>query len=51
MFGYIEMPEGIALKQSVNIGDYRYDLMDEISYVTIAIQKRFDLAGGKNARR
>lgn len=46
-FGYIELPEGMALKQAVNMGDYRYDLTDEISYVTIAIQKRFDLASGK----
>jgi len=46
-FGYIEMPEGISLKQAINMGDFRYDLTDEISYVTIALQKRFDLASGK----
>lgn len=46
-FGYIEMAEGMALRQAVNMGDYRYDLTDEISYVTIAIQKRFDLSSGK----
>jgi hypothetical protein len=46
-FGYIEMPEGMPLKQAINMGDYRYDLSDEISYVTIALRKRFDLASGK----
>ena len=46
-FGYIEMPEGMRLHQAVNLGDYHYDLTDEISYVTIALQKRFDLSSGK----
>lgn len=46
-FGYIEMPERMSLKQTINMGDFRYDLTDEISYVTIALQKRFDLASGK----
>jgi hypothetical protein len=46
-FGYIEMPEGMSLKQAINMGDFKYDLTDEISYVTIALQKRFDLASGK----
>lgn len=46
-FGYIEMPESMSLKQTINMGDFKYDLTDEISYVTIALQKRFDLASGK----
>jgi len=46
-FGYIEMPERMSLKQSINMGDFRYDLTDETSHVTIALQKRFDLASGK----
>jgi hypothetical protein len=46
-FGYIEMPEGMSLEQAINMGDYQYDLTDEISYITIALQKRFDLTSGK----
>jgi hypothetical protein len=46
-FGYIEIPEGMPLRKAVNLGDYRYDLTDEISYITIALQKRFDLSSGK----
>jgi len=46
-FGYLEMPEGMPLRQAVNMADYRYDLTDEIKYITIALQKRFDLASGK----
>src|SRR5215471_20205604 len=46
-FGYIEMPEGMSLKQAINMDDFSYDLTDEISYVTIALQKRFELASGK----
>ena len=46
-FGYIEMPEGMPLNQAIQMGDYRYDFTDKISYITIALQKRFDLASGK----
>ncbi len=46
-FGYIEMPNRMALKEAVDIGDYRYDFTDEISHITIAVQHRFDLASGK----
>ncbi|HKE58985.1 MAG TPA: hypothetical protein VKB46_19880 [Pyrinomonadaceae bacterium] len=49
-FGYIEMPEGMSLTQAIDMGDFKYDLTDEISYVTIALQKRFDLASGKMIR-
>jgi len=46
-FGYIEMPEGMSLKQAIRMVDFGYDLTDEVSYITMAIQKRFDLASGK----
>jgi hypothetical protein len=46
-FGYIEMPENMRLKEAINMGDYRYDLTDEISYITIAPRRRFDLMSGK----
>ena len=46
-FGYIEMPDRMSLRQAINIGDFKYDLTDEINYITIALQKRFDLTSGK----
>jgi len=46
-FGYLEMPGDMSLRQAINMGDYRYDVTEEISYVTIARQKRFDLASGR----
>jgi hypothetical protein len=42
------MPEGITLKQAVNMEDYLYDPEEEWAYnITIAIQRRFDLRTGK----
>ena len=47
-FGYIAMPDGITLKQAVNMEDYLYDPEEEWAYhITIAIQRRFDLRTGK----
>ncbi|HEU4833755.1 MAG TPA: hypothetical protein VFS90_05040 [Pyrinomonadaceae bacterium] len=46
-FGYIEMPDGMRLKEAINMGDFRYDLTDEISYIKIVTQRRFDLMSGK----
>lgn len=47
-FGYIAMPDGMTLKQAVNMEDYLYDPEEEWAYgITIAIQRRFDLRTGK----
>ena len=46
-FGYIKMPVNMSLKDAVQMGDYQYDLTDEINYITIAVERRFDLATGK----
>lgn len=47
-FGYIAMPDGMTLKQAVNMEDYLYDPEEEWAYnVTIAVQRRFDLRTGK----
>jgi hypothetical protein len=47
-FGYIAKPDGLKLKQAVDMIDYLYDPDEENAYyVTIAIQKRFDLRTGK----
>ncbi len=47
-FGYIAIPDGMTLKQVVNIKDYLYAPEEEWAYrITIAIQRRFDLRTGK----
>jgi len=46
-FGYIEMADSLALNQAVRLGDYHYDSTDGIRHITIALQKRFELATGK----
>ncbi len=48
-FGYIALPDSMALKQAVDIGDYHCDSHEEWAHhITIAIQKRFDLRTGKS---
>lgn len=47
-FGYIEMPDGISLKQAIDLVDYGYDDSEPYSYTAlIAIRKRFDLRDGR----
>ena len=46
-FGHIEMPNNMSLREAINMGDYKYDLTDEISYIIIAAQRRFELMSGK----
>ena len=47
-FGYIEMPDGISLKQGIDLVDYGYDDSEPYSYTAlIAIRKRFDLRDGR----
>jgi len=47
-FGYIEMPNGISLKQAIDLVDYGYDDSEPYSYTAlIAIRKRFDLRDGQ----
>jgi hypothetical protein len=47
-FGYIEMPNGISLKQAIDLIDYGYDDSEPYSHTAlIAIRKRFDLRDGQ----
>lgn len=47
-FGYIAIPNGMTLKQAVDISDYFYASEEEWAYnITIAVQTRFDLRTGK----
>ena len=47
-FGYIALPDSMAVNQAVNIADYQCDSKEEWAHhITIAIQKRFDLRTGK----
>ena len=47
-FGYIEMPDGISLKQAIDLRDYGYDDSEPYSHTAlIAIRKRFDLRDGQ----
>ena len=47
-FGYIEMPDGISLRQAIDLVDYGYDDSEPYSYTAlIAIRKRFDLRDGR----
>jgi hypothetical protein len=47
-FGFIEMPDGISLKQAIDMVDYGYDDSEPYSYTAlIAIRKRFDLRDGR----
>lgn len=47
-FGYIEMPDGMSLKQAIDLVDYGYDDSEPYSYTAlIAIRKRFDLRDGR----
>jgi hypothetical protein len=47
-FGYIALPDSLTLDQAVNIADYQCDPEEAWAhYITIAIQKRFDLRTGK----
>lgn len=47
-FGYIAIPNGLNLKQAIDLTDYLYDPNEEDAHlITIAIQKRFDLRTGK----
>lgn len=47
-FGYIELPDGVSLKQAIDLVDYGYDDSETYSHTAlIAIRKRFDLRDGR----
>lgn len=48
-FGYIELPEGLRLKDAIDMSDYQYDLeVDGANHIRINILQTFDLRTGKN---
>jgi len=47
-FGYIKMPDKLALKDAIDFVDYNSDPSEEYSHsVIISVQQRFDLRTGK----
>ena len=47
-FGYLELPEGVGLRQAVDMADYGHPAGEEWAYqIAIAARRRFDLRGGR----
>jgi hypothetical protein len=47
-FGYIPLPDTLALNQAISMADYQCDPDEDwANHISIAIQKKFDLRTGK----